>query len=119
MIPFLDVNNKVIALLCPPLKDPSYPVDCETAFLSIFEEGQRALQEGLFTVSERRHRRGQFPALNFGVLHGQGTTTAINLDNGNHNPMIHRLQGNRAIQRLATFGSGRPYLISVIISTAF
>lgn len=105
-MPILDVNNAVIAVLCPPLKDPSYRTDCGTAFLTIFEEGELALLRGSFTDAERNHRRGKFPAVNFGVFHGNGTGGAINLKNGDHDPMIRRLRGNQAIQRLATFGSG-------------
>lgn len=100
------MNNAVIAVLCPPLKDPSYRIDCETAFRTISDEGELALLRGLFTVAERNHRRGKFAAVNFGVFHGNGTGGAVNLKNGDHDPMIRRLRGNKAIQRLATFGSG-------------
>ena len=67
------------------------------------------LREGkttYFKDAERHHRRGRFPALNFGVTHGNGTTEPINLSNDDHNAMICRFRESIEVQRVAKFASG-------------
>lgn len=92
----------MVGALCSPPDQASY-IQAGGAILDvILQEGKSAP----FTSAERHHRRGKFPALNFGVMHGFGTTQPINLDNGGHDAMVRRLRANPDIQRVAKFASG-------------
>ena len=101
----------MIGVLCSPPDQGSYPQAGEAVLDPILREGNAAY----FKDDERRHRRGEFPALNFGVTHGNGTTEPINLNNDNHDAMIRRIRANPEVQRVAKFASGA--LVAAAIST--
>lgn len=68
----------MVGVLCSPPDQTSYIQAGNAIFDVILREGEHAS----FTDTERYHRRGNFPALNFGAMHGFGTTQPINLGNG-------------------------------------
>ena len=88
--------------MCSPHHAGFFTV-CDTACDAISEEGRQAD----FSLGELKHRRGRFPALNFGVLHGKGTKGPVNLKNEPHDEMILRLCERKDVAQLACFGSGK------------
>jgi hypothetical protein len=90
-----------VALLAGRPPDGSYVDACKRAFETLRKEGKVAM----FSKQERNHLRGKFPAINFGVTHGKGTSEPVNLDNGIHDAMIHRIRSNEDFKRIATFAS--------------
>ncbi|KAF9472356.1 hypothetical protein BDN70DRAFT_818808 [Pholiota conissans] len=51
------------------------------------------------------HRRGHFPALNTGILHGIGTKTPVNLNTKKHTCVAEALLARSDVRRLAHFAS--------------
>ena len=91
-----------MGVLCSPPDQTSYPQAGEAVLDLILREGKTAY----FKDAERHHRRGKFPALNFGVTHGNGTTEPVNLNNDDHDAMIRRFRATSEVQRVAKFASG-------------
>ena len=106
--PILDHKRRVVGVMCSP-PDAAYFTACDTSCNAISEEGRRAY----FSQAERKHRRGKYPALNFGVLHGKGTRGPVNLKNEPHDGMILRLRERNDIIQLACFGSGEHSLLAI------
>ena len=98
----MDKNGLVVGVLCSPPDQTSYPQAGEAVLDLILREGKTAY----FKDAERHHRRGKFPALNFGVTHGNGTTEPINLNNDDHDATIRRFRASPEAQRVAKFASG-------------
>lgn len=104
--PITDQQNRIVGAMCAPPDWITYPLARQRALNKILQEGQGAS----FSASEKKHRRGRFPAVNVGVTYGNGATEAINLKNSNHDAMVQRLCADKDIQRMATFASGRQFI---------
>ena len=104
--PILDHKRRVVGAVCSP-PDAAFFTACNTACNAISEEGRRAY----FSKEEFQHRRGRYPALNFGVLHGKGTKGPVNLNNEPHDGMLLRLRERKDVIQLACFGSGERLLL--------
>lgn len=66
------------------------------------EESRNA---GLNLRDPECHRRGQFPVVNVGVTHGNGTGAPVNRSNRGVTDLVDRLLENSDVKRLADFAS--------------
>lgn len=95
-------------------KDPTWDAACFDAGAVMLERAQT----DAFVQKELDHKRGRFPVINAGVLHGQGSKGAHNLCVHGHDETLNVLLGSKAIQRVAAHQSGRPQLVPMICSTS-
>lgn len=97
-----------MGVLCSPPDQISYIQAGNAVLGTILRQGKLAS----FSEDELDHRRGKFPALNFGVMHGYGTMHPVNLSNGSHDTMIREFRANPNVQRMAKFASGTPISVT-------
>ncbi|KAJ2922079.1 hypothetical protein H1R20_g15014, partial [Candolleomyces eurysporus] len=96
-------TGKIFGVIVHGIDDPTYVDACKRAF--DFLEECRAVE--VFYKNECDHRRGQFPAVNYGISYGQGSKKPYLL-NCKHQELMSQILGNEYIIRLATFASFRP-----------
>ncbi|KAF8989560.1 hypothetical protein BDZ89DRAFT_1197993 [Hymenopellis radicata] len=100
--PIIDRFGNIIACLLGRPDDDSYVVNCTNAFDAILEVGD----EATFKKSQKCHKRGNFPAVNVGFIHGQGTLRPTYLVLGKLQPFMDRLLANKLVRRIMGFQSG-------------
>ncbi|RDB23198.1 hypothetical protein Hypma_009706 [Hypsizygus marmoreus] len=101
-IPIVDSAGRVIALLAGHPDDASWPKVAAEAASKIESTRGRCW----FPKKRRRHRRGRFAVLSFGVSFGGGQTRPCNLKNSKRNrKVLDELISHDAFKRLAGFGS--------------
>lgn len=100
--PILDSEGRIFAALAGRPEDPTYLKACEEAS----ELMLAARDKNMFERDELHHKRGDFPAVNVGIIHGNGTKQPTNLRTGRHAEMLKGLLENRSVQRLAGFADG-------------
>ncbi|RXW18566.1 hypothetical protein EST38_g7287 [Candolleomyces aberdarensis] len=98
-------TGKIFGVIIHGIDDPTYMDTCKHAF--DFLEECRSVE--VFYKNECDHRRGQYPAVNYGVSYGQGSKRPYLL-NCKHQELMRRILKNEYIIRLATFSS---YLFSM------
>lgn len=86
-------------------KDPTWDTACASAGAAMRE----CARHEAFVKKELDHKRGRFPVINAGILHGQGSKAAHNLCVHGHDKAVQALLGNQAIQRVAVHQSGASY----------
>ena len=101
-IALLDANYRLFACFTGCPDDPSYNTAANRAFDLVMQLSSSVTPSGA-------HRRGAFPAINFGLHHGQGLKApqAIKL-NKTAAAVVNTLVSSPDIQRLAHFDSGKP-----------
>ncbi|KAJ7294034.1 hypothetical protein C8J57DRAFT_1041324 [Mycena rebaudengoi] len=99
--PIADVHGRIIAVLAGQPSDPTYTAAAVRAFQAMTKEATAAK----FLAALSQHRRGQFPALNAGLLYGKGQTVPSRLNNHEHTPLVQRLLNNHDIERMAIYTS--------------
>ncbi|RXW16257.1 hypothetical protein EST38_g9598 [Candolleomyces aberdarensis] len=98
-------TGRIFGVIVHGVDDPTYVDTCKSAFE--FLEDCRTVE--VFYKNECDHRRGQFPAVNYGVSYGQGSKKPYLL-NCKHQELMTQMLSNDYIIRLATFAS---YLFSM------
>jgi len=101
--PLKDACGRHLTVLAGQPSDPSYADAANCTLDALLAEGEAAK----FSPAQSDHKRGGFPAVNAGVLYGQGHTIPAVVDLGCHGPMVHRLLQNPHIQRIASYMSCR------------
>ena len=79
--------------------DSGYKKATENLHAFIKEQGELTQ----FEPGEMFHRRGHFPAVNFGISQGNGKAEATTLNTGRHTDLINRILANPDLQRIASF----------------
>jgi hypothetical protein len=82
--------------------DPTYKASAASAY----EKFKAAGQVEAFKHAECIHRRGQFPALPFGISYGNGQTSPARLGTGGHSELVEMLLGDRCLKRVASYADG-------------
>lgn len=100
--PLLDRLGRIYSILVGQPRDETYLASAHRCHKKILEEG--CCEH--FEPEERRHCRGNFPAINAGITHGKGLPAPTNLSNNGHREMVERLLADADVNRLATFASG-------------
>ncbi|TFK72996.1 hypothetical protein BDN72DRAFT_762244 [Pluteus cervinus] len=99
--PILDSEGRVFAVLVGQPDNPSFATSCANVLSLMAQEG-KGIQ---FLKKDKRHRRGHFPAVNVGVMHGKGTQYPINISTFPYSEAVQKLLDDPDVQRLATFSS--------------
>lgn len=101
-MPIYDAKGFIIAVLAGRPNDDSYVQSADQAF-----ERMRSLADAEVWKEDELlpHRRGTFIAHNVGISGGKGTPHPIRLSVGTHAYLTAQLLGNKALQRIAAFGS--------------
>ncbi|TFK61426.1 hypothetical protein BDN72DRAFT_936115, partial [Pluteus cervinus] len=99
--PILDGDGRVFAVLVGQPDNPNFATSCDRVLSLMLQEGETVE----FLRKDKRHRRGNFPAVNVGVMHGKGTQHPINISTAPYASTIQRLLENPDVQRLAAFSS--------------
>lgn len=103
-------TNKVFAVCAGKPKDATWDAACLDAGATMRERAQ----QDSFVKKELSHKRGHFPVINSGVLHGQGSKGAHNLCAHGHDETLNVLLGSKAIQRVAAHQSGESQPVTSI-----
>lgn len=98
----MDQSGLIIGYIAVPPEDPSYDRDVED-LLGIFveESGSDAFSDG-----ELHHKRGDFPAVNFGWTLPSGFKHPINLDDRRHKAMIDRIRQSPGFKQISGVQNG-------------
>lgn len=103
--PIVDRNELIIGLIGGgPLGDPTYYEHASDLFKIIAEESN----SDTFTADELRHKRGGFPAVNFGFTLPHGFQRPINLDRRRHEEKVSRITASPGFKRISAFQNGMP-----------
>lgn len=100
--PILDSEGRIIALIAGAPNEATYKKDAMDLFDVIVEESNSRT----FTKKERKHKRGDFPAINFGFTLPNGFDCPRNLDNKHHAEKIERICGTRGFERISGHQNG-------------
>ncbi|KAF8166163.1 hypothetical protein BJ912DRAFT_1093414 [Pholiota molesta] len=100
--PICDRNGFVIAHIAGSPQDPLYDKETHELFKIIVEESH----SNAFTKSELNHKRGSFPAINFGFTLPNGFKHPLNLDYRRHQAKIDRIQKSPGFKRISAFQNG-------------
>ena len=100
--PITDSTGRIIAVLAGQPDDPSWSV--------VHSEAAELLEQTrpLLSLSKkaRKHRRGRFGALSFGISHGGGQTIPGNLkQEGSNGGPMSRVVHHSSFERFSGFGS--------------
>ncbi|KAF8174537.1 hypothetical protein BJ912DRAFT_931392 [Pholiota molesta] len=98
--PILDCDGRIVALIAgAPPRDTTYDKDAHDLFKIIIEESD----SNTFTKKELVHKRGDFPAINFGYTLPHGYNNPINLDTRHHKKKIDRFRSSLGFTRISAF----------------
>ncbi|KAF8176923.1 hypothetical protein BJ912DRAFT_930519 [Pholiota molesta] len=98
--PILDSERRVIAVIAgAPPQDLTYDEHTHELFKIIIAESSSKR----FTKEELGHKRGDFPAVNFGFTLPHGFKHPINLDSRHHEKTIRRITKSRGFARISGF----------------
>ncbi|KAF8153397.1 hypothetical protein B0H34DRAFT_800603 [Crassisporium funariophilum] len=97
--PIVDRNGLIIGHIAPAPRDAAYSKDAMDLFGVIIEESDG----NAFTKQELYHKRGNFPAINFGFTLPNGFKHPINLDNRRHTERICRISSCPGFARISAF----------------
>ncbi|KAF8177220.1 hypothetical protein BJ912DRAFT_857008, partial [Pholiota molesta] len=97
--PIVDRNGLIIAHIAGALQDATYYKDAQDLFKIIVEESKL----DTFSKGELNHKRGNFPAVNFGFTLPNGFKHPINLDYRRHQEKIDRIRGCLGFRRISAF----------------
>lgn len=75
--PIVDNDGRVIAVLVGQPDDPDWHNVASAAYDALTDAASRLK----FSSKIKNHRRGRFPALNYGISHGGGTEVCTFLSN--------------------------------------
>lgn len=87
-MPIVDRNNFIIGYIAFPPDGSAYEKDTKDLFRIIIEESD----SDTFSPGELHHKRGDFPAVNFGWTLPNGFKHPINLDDSRHKEKISRIR---------------------------
>lgn len=79
--------------------DPTY----EASAASVYKKYKAAGESEAFKPKERIHRRGQFPALPFGISYGNGQAAPARLSTGGHGELVEMMRGDRDLERIVSY----------------
>ncbi|KAG6915178.1 hypothetical protein DXG01_012840 [Tephrocybe rancida] len=101
----VDVNDIIIGVVGGQPNDPLYRDAADRTYELMMSVYERV--KGDFDADSKisHHKRGHFPALNVGIMHGIGRPQPSQLDNGKYEPLVRELLDS-ILQRLAGYGSG-------------
>lgn len=85
--PIVDINGYIIGHVASPPNDALYDTETKDLLYNILDESQ----SNSFSNGELHHKRGDFPAVNFGWTLPNGFQGPINLDDSRHKPKIARI----------------------------
>ncbi|KAF8186239.1 hypothetical protein BJ912DRAFT_1060287 [Pholiota molesta] len=97
--PIVDCNGLIVAHIAGSPPDTSYDEDCMKLFNVIIEESS----SDTFKKAELNHKRGEFPAVNFGFTLPNGFKHPINLDMHYHEQKIKRISSCLGFKRISAF----------------
>lgn len=99
----MDSSKRIYAVYAGIPNDDGYETNAE----DLYHELERCRQEATFLPGEVDHRRGLFPAVNFGISQGNGKGPASRLKTGHHGVLINSLlRSERLNFRIANFPDG-------------
>ncbi|KAF8173442.1 hypothetical protein BJ912DRAFT_931962 [Pholiota molesta] len=98
--PIVDRDGRIVALIAgAPPRDTVYDKHAHDLFKIIIEESDSKT----FKRNELVHKRGDFPAINFGYTLPNGFNNPINLDARHHKEKIYRLSSSSGFTRISAF----------------
>jgi hypothetical protein len=97
--PIIDRNGLIIAHIAGAPQDITYDKDAHNLFKVIIEESK----SDTFSKAELNHKRGSFPAVNFGFTLPNGFKHPINLDYRRHQEKIDRIRSCLGFARISAF----------------
>ncbi|KJA21111.1 hypothetical protein HYPSUDRAFT_141348 [Hypholoma sublateritium FD-334 SS-4] len=100
--PIVDRSGLIIGCIVAPPDSPSYGRDAEE-LLDIFVEES---ESDAFSSGELRHKRGDFPAVNFGWTLPSGFQHPINLSDSRHRAKIDRICKSSGFRQISGVQNG-------------
>ncbi|KAJ7092255.1 hypothetical protein C8R44DRAFT_596116, partial [Mycena epipterygia] len=97
----VDAKGRIIAVLGGQPNDPTYAASAVAVYSVLMQEATAAH----FPASLAKHRRGPFITINVGLNYSKGQRTPSRIDGGEYAPIVHRLLGNKHVQRMATYAN--------------
>ncbi|KAJ7710601.1 hypothetical protein B0H17DRAFT_1123734 [Mycena rosella] len=101
--PLVDVHGRIFAVLVRQPRSASWDADVWAAYHAIAAEAAAAA----FPSEMYKHRRGLYAVLNAGLAYGKGQRMPARLHQTQYGALLDHLLGNPAVQRMATFASGK------------
>jgi hypothetical protein len=101
----VDDHGRIFAVLAGKPLDPTYD-EAATGVLDMILQAQKTAN---FNPRLIKHRRGHFPALLFGISHGNGQPSPKCLKVGKHAALVDSLLRSSDLVRLASYADGEPF----------
>ncbi|KAJ3925557.1 MAG: hypothetical protein NXY57DRAFT_906916, partial [Lentinula lateritia] len=100
-VPLADGEHRVMVCMLDGPDDPTYQKAVENMTESILKAGQKTA----WTSKEKKHKRGNFPALARGISYGKGQHQPMRLV-GDRQPMMDELFQSDCFRQVAGFQNG-------------
>ncbi|KAF8969040.1 hypothetical protein BDZ97DRAFT_1797433 [Flammula alnicola] len=97
--PIVNRNRLIIGHIAGAPQDSTYDKEAKDLFKVIIEESD----PNTFSKDELNHKRGNFPAINFGFTLPNGFKHPINLENSHHKEKIRCISGCPGFSRVTAF----------------
>lgn len=102
-MPIVDQNGFIIAYVATPPDDALYEQDTQDLVDILVEESA----SNTFSNGELHHKRGDFPAVNFGWTLPNGFKHPINLDESRHSQKIDRIRQSAGFKQISGLQNGK------------